>query len=167
LHATTTTNAIHYLWQQSHDDRTRRLLLLQNAAFLPLFRGSASGGGAEIDHLEPAPLAGAGAGPDASPDAIAEIFTEIGRDPLLTSRKILTYLKTKQDPTALAAAARRLIFLKGTDSHDYKYSSAVFEDYALLTPAWRDRYLAAAAFNLKGSTDPDNRLVQRTRAALS
>jgi hypothetical protein len=160
LHATTSTNAIHYLWQQCRDDRTRRLLLLQNAAFLPLFRGSVSGG-TEIDRVEPAPLAGAG------PDAIAEIFAEIGRDPLMTARKILTFLKGGQDPTALAAAARRLIFLKGTDSHDYKYSSAVFEDYTLLTPAWRDRYLAAAAFHLKGSTDPDNQLVKRTRAALS
>jgi hypothetical protein len=178
LHATTSTNAIHYLWQQCRDDQTRRLLLLQNAAFLPLFRGSASGG-TEIDRLEPAPLAGplAGAGPDAKgagsdaagadPDAIAEIFAEIGRDPLMTARKILTYLKAGQDPTALAAAARRLIFLKGTDSHDYKYSSAVFEDHALLTPTWRDRFLAAAAFHLKGSADPDNRLVTRTRAALS
>ena len=44
LHATTSTNAIHYLWQRCRDDRTRRLLLLQNAAFLPLFRGSTSQG---------------------------------------------------------------------------------------------------------------------------
>jgi hypothetical protein len=180
LHATTTTNAIHYLWQTCHDDQTRRLLLLQNAAFLPLFRGSVSQG-TEIDRLEPAPLASAGANPNAKPnakanatatanassDAIAEIFAEIGRDPLMSARKILTFLNDRQDPAALAAAARRLIFLKGTDSHDYKYSSAVFEDHALLTPAWRDRYLAAAAFHLKGSSDPDNQLVQRTRAALS
>jgi hypothetical protein len=162
LHATTTTNAIHYLWQQCRDDRTRRLLLLQNAAFLPLFRGGVSQG-IEIDRMEPAPLASASAGAE----AIVEIFAEIGRDPLMTSRKILTFLKANQDPAPLASAARRLIFLKGTDSHDYKYSSAVFEDHALLTGASRDRYLAAAAFQLKGSTDPDNQLVQRTRAALS
>jgi hypothetical protein len=190
LHATTSTNAIHYLWQQCRDDRTRRLLLLQNAAFLPLFRGGGSSGGSasrgtEIDRLEPAPLAGispgasagasaranadakANASASADADAIAEIFAGIGSDPLMTARKILTFLKARQDPAPLAVAARRLIFLKGTDSHDYKYSSAVFEDHTLLTPAWRDRYLAAAAFNLKGSTDPDNQLVQRTRAALS
>jgi hypothetical protein len=174
LHATTSTNAIHYLWQQCRDDRSRRLLLLQNAAFLPLFRGGGGSSrsasrGPEIDRIEAAPLAAplAGARASADADAIAEIFAEVGRDPLMTARKILTFLKSRQDPTPLAVAARRLIFLKGTDSHDYKYSSAVFEDHALLTPAWRDRYLAAAAFNLKGSTDPDNQLVQRTRAALS
>jgi hypothetical protein len=31
---------------------------------------------------------------------------------------------------------------------------------------WHDRYLAASVFQLRGSTDRDNALVQRTRAAL-
>ena len=39
LHAVTTTNALHFAFQQSANDETRRLLLLQNVAFLPLFRG--------------------------------------------------------------------------------------------------------------------------------
>ena len=39
LHATTFTNALHYSWQHCRDEETRKLLLLQNAAFLPLFRG--------------------------------------------------------------------------------------------------------------------------------
>ena len=70
------------------------------------------------------------------------------------------------DRAALADAARRLIFLKGHDSHDFKYSSAVLEDYSAMAPRWRDRYLAATAFYLKGSAAPDNELVKRTRAAL-
>ena len=69
-------------------------------------------------------------------------------------------------PSTLGDAARRLIFLKGTDSHDYKYSSAVLEDHVNLGAAGRNRFLAAAAFYLKGSADPDNPLVQRTRGAL-
>ena len=36
----------------------------------------------------------------------------------------------------------------------------------LPTPAWRDRFLAASVFNLRGSGDKDNDLVKRTRAAL-
>ena len=36
-----------------------------------------------------------------------------------------------------------------------------------MAPKWRDRYLAASVFNLKGSGDKDNDLVKRTRAALS
>jgi hypothetical protein len=75
-------------------------------------------------------------------------------------------LQQSSDPKPLADAARRLIFLKGHDSHDYKYSSAVLEDYSQISPRWRDRYLAASAFYLKGSGAPDNDLVKRTRAAL-
>ena len=43
LHSATTANAIHFAYQTSGDDLTRRLLLLQGAAFLPLFRESARG----------------------------------------------------------------------------------------------------------------------------
>jgi len=59
-----------------------------------------------------------------------------------------------------------LIFLKGNNSHDYKFSSAVLEDFHHVSPAWRDRFLAASVFNLRGSGDKDNSLVNRTRAAL-
>ena len=63
-------------------------------------------------------------------------------------------------------AARRLIFLKGQNAHDYKFSAAVLEDYFDVTPAWRGQFLATSVFNLRGSGDRDNPLVQRTRAAL-
>ena len=62
--------------------------------------------------------------------------------------------------------ARRLIFLKGRDAHDYKFSAAVLEDYQHLSPAVRDRYLASSVFRLRGAGDTDNDLVRRTRAAL-
>src|SRR5262249_1303152 len=120
LHATTFSNAVHYSWQHTRDDETRRLLLLQNAAFLPRFRGTSKDTGVRIDALEPEPLKATGA------DAIEEIFAYGGKEERLpASRKILAYLKEHPDPRPLADAARRLIFLKGRDSHDYKFSSAV------------------------------------------
>ena len=64
------------------------------------------------------------------------------------------------------AAARRLVFLKGTDAHDYKFSSAVLEDYYHVSPTWRDRVLATSFHYLPTSRQPDNKLVARTRAAL-
>jgi len=160
LHATTFSNAIHYSWQHAQNDDTRRMLLLQNAAFLPLYRGNSKDKGVRIDKLEATPLKTSGA------DAIEEIFADVSNDKLEASRKILAYLKDNPDPKPLADAARRLIFLKGRDSHDYKFSSAVLEDYHHLAPPWRDRFLAASVFNLKGSGDKDNELVKRTRAAL-
>ena len=63
-------------------------------------------------------------------------------------------------------AARLLIFFKGNDAHDYKFSSAVLEDYGRLSPAWRDRYLAASAYLLRGAGAKDTSLVKRTQAAL-
>ena len=82
------------------------------------------------------------------------------------ARKILGFLQDGADPQPLFEASRRLIFLKGRDAHDYKFSSAVLEDFHHLKPPWRDRFLAASVFNLRGSGDSDNQLVQRARAAL-
>lgn len=161
LHATTFTNALHYSWQHCRDDETRKMLLLQNAAFLPLFRGNSKDKGVHIDKLEPTPLKKSGA------DAIDEIFADVSGDKLSASRKIISYLAANPDARPLVDAARRLIFLKGRDSHDYKFSSAVLEDYNAMSPPWRDRYLAASVFYLKGSGDKDNDLVKRTRAALT
>jgi hypothetical protein len=161
LHATTFTNALHYSWTHCGDEDTRKLLILQNAAFLPLFRGNIKDSGTQIDAFEPAPLQENG------PGAVEEIFAEINKDKLNASRKMLSYLQQAKDPEPLAQAARRLIFLKGTNAHDYKYSSAILEDYHAMRPPWRDRYLAASTFYLKSSADPDNQLVRRIRSALS
>jgi hypothetical protein len=161
LHATTFTNAVHYAWQHTREEETRKLLLLQAASFLPLFRGERKDKGIRIDQVEPAELTAA------EDNRVEEIFADVSKDRLLASRKILAYLKAQPDPRPLADAARRLIFLKGRDSHDYKFSSAVLEDFYHLSPPWRDRFLAASVFNLKGSGDSDNGLIKRTRAALS
>ncbi len=166
LHAVTSTNALHFAYQSSGNDETRRLLLLQNAAFLPLFRGVMGGRGRlgerRIDQLEPlGPAAADGTA------AIEEIFAEAGRDRYAGARKALAYLQNTSQPGPLIDAARRLVFLKGDDPHDYKFSSAVLEDYYHVSPSWRDRYLAASLLLLPTSADRDNDLVKRTRAALA
>ena len=131
------------------------MLMLQNAAFLPLFRGDRRAG-VRIDDLEPA----------AKPATLEEIFADVSNNKAEAAKKILRYLQDEKNPTDFAQAARRLIFLKGTNSHDYKYSSAVLEDFNAMTPKWRDRFLAATSYYFKGSSDPDNQLVQRIRAAI-
>lgn len=161
LHASTFTNALHYSFAHCSDEQTRKLLLLQNASFLTLFRGDTKNEGQAIDQLAPTPPKENG------PGAVEEIFATINQDRLAASRKMLAYLKQSGDPKPIAAAARQLIFLKGTNSHDYKYSSAVLEDYSSMAPEHRDPFLAATTFYLKGSGDPDNNLVARIRAALS
>ena len=97
---------------------------------------------------------------------VEEIFADVTKDKSLAARKVLGYLKANPDARLITDAARRLIFRKGSDAHDYKFSAAVLEDYAHVSPGWRDRYLAASVFWLKGSGDKDTDLVRRTRDAM-
>jgi hypothetical protein len=161
MHAITFTNATHYSWQHTRDEDTRKLLLLQNAAFLPLFRGTSKDKGIYIDQLEAISPSAAG------PEAVEEILRELGPGDRLTgSRKILGYLNAGGPPKPLIDAARRLIFLKGRDNHDYKFSAAVWEDFQSLSPQIRDRFLAASSFHWRGGQESDNELMPRVRAAL-
>ncbi|BCU79288.1 hypothetical protein [Luteolibacter sp. LG18] len=161
LHASTTTNALHYAFQHAQDDATRRFLMLQNASFLTLFRDDAEvKGGVEIDTFEALPAKSKGE------EAVAEIFAGLAEDRLTAARRTLGFLNAGGDPKLFTNAAQRLIYLKGTDSHDYKYSSAIIEDFSTLSPAFRNRFLAASTHWLKGSSVADSPLVARSRAAL-
>ena len=164
LHAVTSSNALRFAYEASDNDDTRRMVLLQNAAFVPLFREAVKRRGGEmaaiqLDALEP--LA-----PQSSDGGVEEIFADIGSDKLQAARKTLAYARQHPQPERFINAARTLVFLKGKDSHDYKFSSAVLEDYYHVSPSWRDRYLASSVFNLRGSQLPDTPLAERTRAAL-
>jgi hypothetical protein len=167
VHCVTSTNALHYGYTASGNDETRRFLLLQAAAFLPMFHGFMTGRGKvqedlHIDTLKPAELEGR------ATESIDEIFADISKDRLTAARKVLSWTGDKNaNVAALMSAARRLIFTKGTDSHDYKFSSAALEDFYHASPAWRNRYLATSMFNLHGSGDKDNDLIRRARGALA
>ena len=163
LHGLTTANAMHYLWRNAAEDGVRRRLLLQACSFNPMFRKSAEGRGAlgkqNVDSIQPA-------GAAESDDPLTEILADISGNRMKAAEKVLGYLSAGGSGHDLIDATRQMLFLKGRDAHDYKFSSAVFEDYRHVSPAWRDRYLAMSVFNLKGSEHPDNGLVSRSRSAL-
>lgn len=164
LHASTSTNALHYAWQHTFNDETRRFLLLQNAAFLPMFRAAAGANeGVKIEDLEPP----AGE-PQNAPQApgLDEVFAEVSGDKAKAARMALAHLRATGDAAGFIQAAQRLIYLKGTDAHDYKFSSAVLEDYFHASPGVRDAFLASSVYWLKGSGAKESGLVARTRAAL-
>ena len=166
LHCSTTTNALHYAFQTSGDDETRRMLMLQAAAFATMFRQAAGLGSAagdvKIDALEKAELKADG------PAAVEEVFADVSKDRATAARKALALLDGGPAAAeALAAAGRRLVFNKGRDAHDYKFSSAVLEDFRAMTPHWRDRFLASSLYWLHGSGDRDNELIVQARAALA
>ena len=164
LHAVTTTNALYFAFQASASDAARRWLLLQNAAFLTLFREAMHSRGEvhdrKIDSLESVKVAG-------DRGALDEIFSSVTGEPFSAAGKMLGYLESGGDSKELIDTARRLIFLKGDNAHDYKFSSAVLEDFYHASPTSRNRFLASSAMLLRGSGDRDNDLVNRTRAALA
>ena len=156
LHSVTSSNALRYSYKTSADPQTRLMLLLQNAAFVPLFRAAAGKlGDARVDQIAVGP----------AEDGINGIFDAASRDRTAAAQKALAYLDGGGDAEALMHTARKLVFLKGNDAHDYKFSSAVLEDFNHLSPAWRNRYLAAGFFYLPGSQTKDNPLVGRIRSA--
>jgi hypothetical protein len=168
LHAVTTSNALHYAYQASGNTTTRLLMMLQNAAFLPMFRGAMQGRG-DVQDVNVDTLAETTG--DSKPAGVDEIFAELGRDPMSAARQTLARLNSQSDDSSSAEelidAARLLVFLKGNDAHDYKFSSAILEDYYHVSPEWRNQYLALNMFKLRSALDRDNSLVDRTRSALN
>jgi hypothetical protein len=164
LHAGTTTNALHYAYQATRDPETRKLLVLQNAAFLPLFREAMRDRGtvaeAAVDALEPAEAAGSGTA------GAADVVATISLDRPTAVRKTLAYFAAGGADAPLLDAARHALLLKGNDAHDFKFGAAILEDAAAVSPEWRGRFLAAGMMQLNGSGEPDSPTVSRTRAAL-
>lgn len=168
LHCVTTINAFHFAFQTAVNEDTRKLVLLQAAAFMPMFRQAMLDRGRmrddlRIDQLEPMDLTARGN------ERYEEILTDISQDKVRAARKTLALLSEESAPRAesLMDGARRLIFAKGTNAHDYKYSSAALEDYYHVSPAWRNRFLATAMFQLRGAQDRDNALINQARQALA
>jgi hypothetical protein len=61
---------------------------------------------------------------------------------------------------------RRPTFAKADEPHYYKFPAALFEDYRLVSPAWRPHVLAATVYYLKGPSDPDSPVMRRAREAV-
>ena len=164
LHSATTTNAMQYAYRTAYRERTRRELLLQNAAFIPYFRESMKGRGKVGTHRIDAVPESSAAEQSSSVD---QLFKVVSSDRKRASSAMQGFLDSGKRPEALINAARRLVFLKGNDSHDYKFSSAALEDFYAISPNFRNAYLASAAYLLPGSEDRDNGLVDRVRDALA
>jgi hypothetical protein len=163
IHATTAANSLHYIFHASGDDLTRRLALLQAVGWQPLYRDRAKSANLiEIDTLKPAERIALG------DEAVGEIFATINDNRGQAAAKTVAYLDRGGSTGRLFDAARRMIFHKGTDSHDYKYGAAIWEECLAATePKWHAPLAAAAMFNLPGATTRDSPLMIRAREAVS
>lgn len=166
LHAVTTTNALYFAYTASGSNETRKLLLLQNAAFLPMFRDGMGRRG-RVNESQIGRFTEAGAMPQddsATPEAI---FDLLHQNPQQASIKAFEYLQQGGSPKQLIDTARVLIFRKGSGAHDYKFSSAILEDFYHVSPNWRNAYLASNIFKLRATGERDNVLFQRINDALA
>ena len=163
LHGLTTANAIHYVYQQVGSDKLRRQLLLQASSFSPMFKGSAEGRGG----LKPTTFDKWSEESVTQAENVDEIVAAISKNKMQASLQVREYLRRGGNPYELIDEARRQVFLRGRNAHDYKYSSAVLEDFTAVSPEWRNDFLSLSVFNLKGSQDQPSKLVERTRSALS
>lgn len=168
IHATTSANSLHYIYNNSGDDTNRRLALLQAVGWQPMYRDRAKLRGAKpIDAmaLESRETASSSAPPDSE---IGEIFAAINDDRGKAAARTLDYLAKGGSADLIFDAGRRMIFHKGRDSHDYKYGAAICEEIMhSSTPAWRNPLIASAMYNLPGAKTNDSPLMIRAREAVA
>jgi hypothetical protein len=162
LHAVTSANALHFAHENSGDDTTRRLALLQAAGWMPLFRGRIQDDPALVlDRMETVAPASSGE------EAVGEIFAKVGSDRRKAAAMAVDYIQKGGSPEDLFAAARRLIFHKANDSHQYKYGAAAWEEWRLATdPRWQAPLAAAALAYFPSSDLPDSPLMRRATDAV-
>jgi hypothetical protein len=141
LHAQTTANALHYIYEICDDERTQQLTLLQCAAFIALFREMTRAREKDInlEKLEPLPPA------SKTTDPLEEIFSDLADGQRLqAARKSLGYLRSGGNADNLIATARHHLVYGAQEAHDYKFAEAVFDTYEQSQdPAWRSRFLSA------------------------
>lgn len=158
LHAVTATNALHYTFQASGDDETRRLALLQAASWVPLYRRRI--GEAGDFRLDQSDRAG-----DAS---VEQAFDAMTADRTRATSVAIAALDDETARTAYFAEARRRIIRRGRDSHQYKYGAAAWEEAerAASRPAGSAIAAAMLAY-IPRADEPENPVIAEARAGLA
>jgi len=164
LHAVTTTNALAYTYRRVTSPDLRLQLLLQNASYLGMFCQRVTSGKHRPDRVSDFRTAQI---PEDNAMALQQVVQAIAVDNDLSARSLIGLLAREPSMAQnFMERARQMVFLKGTDSHDYKFSSAIIEDYFHLSPGLRSQYLAMSVFKLNGPSQPDTPLMPRLRACL-
>ena len=162
VHANTSVNALHLAYRHAGDPGTSRLILLQAAAFLPLFRDllGSERRSLRIDTLEALDL------DEDRGSALDDIFATVSIDRVDAARKTLGYLAARGAEPPFMSLARQYVVDRNTGYHDYKFAEAAFENAAGMESPWREPYLAASVLYLNGSNDKPNETIARARSLL-
>ena len=186
LHSVTSLNALHYGFRMARSTETRLFLLLQAVGWMAHF--ALTGGlagcpipnpGTNILELSPPPDAPPNPCPDLPPPVVQDIklpddpaaaaeliVNTMATDRTAAARGAFSYATRHANQPALFSAARRLIFTRAVDTHDYKYPAAAFEDIQTVSPAWRPHMLAASMLHIPAVTAPESQVIQRAKEAV-
>lgn len=166
IHTVTSVNGLRYAFEQAASPATRMLMLLQGIGWMCQFTRFMAGtkkglGKQQITALGKVDIA-------ADPgDAVSQLLADVGKKSQEAASQAFALGLQDQHVDLFVAEARRLVFLKNTDAHGFKYPVAIFEDYRRVSPAWRPHMLATATYYLSGSSRPDSPVMQRAREAVS
>ncbi len=164
VHCVTSANALHYAFRMSGDAETRLYLLLQGVGWMGQFANYMSQGG-EMRPLDLSKRERADESQSGS-EEVAAILGQLDTDIDEAARRAFGYAKDQPDLTEFFRSSLGILFRKVDESHRFKYAAAIFEDLALVSPAWRPHMLAASTYYLHGPSDRDAAAVTRAREAL-
>ncbi len=157
VHGVTEVNAFAYAWRTSRNDATRRLMILQAAAWLPFMRRDLIRFFGDLE----------GAGLDAlgNEKCTAASIGNIFEQPSPASARILIDRQPEAAP-AFLEQMRRHLTERAFQSHQYKYAAAIQEEAALVHPSWASRILAPAITYLPTPRDAQSKVLERSLHAL-
>src|SRR5262245_35864324 len=168
VHAVTSVNALRFAFRMARSNETRMFLLLQAVGWMAHFAVGLERTPSGLAGWSILGLAHPGDGISDDPAAAAEsIVTAISTAPNDAACSAFAYAGRHANHPALFAAARRLVFTRATDPHDYKYPAAAFEDLSVVSPRWRPHMLAASMLHIPAPAVPESQLIRRASHAVA
>jgi len=158
LHTLTSGNSMQYAFLSAKNPETRLLLLLQGLAWMSQFRNFMDprrDKNVRITEVEAAKI------PRSPEKATEEILSAISTDRADAAAKAFAFDRRFGGADKLFDGARRLVFTKCTEHHQYKWPAAIFEDYRIVSPEWRPHMAATAMYYLRGTGHPDSPVIER------
>ncbi len=166
VHAVTSVNALHFAFKMARAPETRLFILLQGVGWMAHF--ASISGLSRQENPGPSILDLAAADIPGDPAAAAEsILAQVGTSRNHAACAAFAYAQRHEGKPALLAGARRLVYTKATEAHEYKYPAAAFEDISIVSPTWRPHMLAASTLYLPAAKAPDSALIQRAKEAIA
>ncbi len=158
VHAVTVTGAFGHAWRASRDDGTRRLMVLQAAAWLADLDAWLEDNDCITAQTRPLDELGAEA---SAPESMAALFEE----PAAARARAFLDRQPAHAERFVGRLQRNLIYT-AVEHHQHKYAAAFAEEASLADPRWRSLLIAPALPYMPASAEPATELTRRALSTL-